>query len=102
MFKKLRGKSVLINHYKLIIVSSERSEHFQNNIFKPLKIDKIPATTQILLAQIMKFPDFSLTFLIFKISLTNLQNSRIFFGCPKEKEKKINISDFSLTSGHPV
>ena len=41
-------------------------------------MDKIPATTQIFLAQIMKFPDFSLTFLIFKISLTNLQNSLTF------------------------
>ena len=28
------------------------------NIFKHLKMGKIPATTQIFLAQIMKFPDF--------------------------------------------
>ena len=41
-------------------------------------MDKIPATTQIFLAQIMKFPDFSLTFLVFKNSLTNLQNSLTF------------------------
>ena len=44
-------------------------------------------------AKIMKFPDFSLTFLIFKISLTNLQNSLTL--------KKNQISDFPLTNGHP-
>ena len=60
----------IINHYKLLIVSSEREKY--------LKMDKIPATTQIFLAQIMKFPDFSLTFLVFKNSLTNLQNSLTF------------------------
>ena len=43
----------------------------------------------------MKFPDFSLTFLVFKISLTNLQNSLTF------QEGKSNFPDFSLTSGHP-
>ena len=69
---------ILINHYKLLNVSSERGEREKNQQFQTLKMDKIPATTQIFLAQIMKFPDFSLTFLVFKKSLTNLQNSLTF------------------------
>ena len=75
MFKKFGGKTFLINHYKLLIVSSEREE---NQHFQTLKMDKIPATAQIFLAQIMKFHDFSLTFLVFKNSLTNLQTSLTF------------------------
>ena len=57
---------------------SERSEQEKNQHFQTLKMDKIPATTQIFLTQIMKFPDFSLTFLVFKNSLTKLQNSLAF------------------------
>ena len=55
MFKKFWGKTFLTNHYKLLIVSSkwEKNQHFQT-----LKMDKISSTTQIFLAQIMKFPDF--------------------------------------------
>ena len=60
-------------------------------------MDKIPATTQIFLAQIMEFPDCSLTFLMFKTYLTNLQNSPTF----TDLEEKSNFPDFSLTSGHP-
>ena len=41
-------------------------------------MDRIPAMTKIFLAQIMEFPDFSLTFLVFKNCLTNLQNSLTF------------------------
>ena len=78
MFKKFWGKTFLINHYKLLTVSSERGEREKNQQFQTLKMDKIPATTQIFLAQIMKFPDFSPTFLIFKNSMTNLQNSLTF------------------------
>ena len=74
MFKKFWGKNFLINHYKLLIVSSERSEQEKINIFKHLKMDKIPQTTQIFSAKFMKFPDL---------------------------EEKPNFPDFSLTSGHP-
>ena len=47
MFKKFRGKNILINHYKRKIVSSERSKREKIMILKHLKMDKIPATTQI-------------------------------------------------------
>ena len=73
MFKKFYGKTFLINRYKLL------SERKKNNIFKHLKWTKyLAATTQIILDQIMKFPDFSPTFLVFKNSLTSLQNSLTF------------------------
>ena len=44
------------------------------NTFFTFQVVKIPATTHIL-GKNYKIPDFSLTFLAFKISLTNLQNS---------------------------
>ena len=73
-------------------------------------MDKIPATTQVFLAQIMKFPDFSRTSLIFKISLTNLQNSDFSLtlkknqisltfpwpvATPKNGRKQLQISPYS-------
>ena len=47
---------------------------------------------------ILKFPDFSLTFEDFLISLTILQNALTF----PDIEEKPNFPDFSLTSGHPA
>ena len=52
-----------LKSYKLLIILGKRSEREKNNIFKQLKMDKIPATTQIFLTQIIKFPDFSPDFL---------------------------------------
>ena len=46
MLKKFWGRTFLINHYKLLIVSSERSKREKNQHFQSLKMDKIPATTQ--------------------------------------------------------
>ena len=43
---------------------------------------------------ILKFPDFSVTFEDFLISLTILQNSLTL-------KKNPNFPDFSLTGGHP-
>ena len=52
----------------------------KSTLFFTFQIVKIPAThvQHIFWAKIMKFPDFSLTFLVFKISLTNFQNSLTF------------------------
>ena len=47
MFKKLWGKTFLINHYKRLIVLSRRSDREKNQHFQTLKMDKIPAPTQI-------------------------------------------------------
>ena len=47
------------------------------NTFSHFKSSKY-LLQHIFLAKIMKFSDFSLTFLVFKISLTNLQNSLTF------------------------
>ena len=93
MFKKFWGKTFLTNHYKLLIVSSEQSEPEKNLHFKTLKMDKIPATTQIFLAQIMKFPDFW----YLKICWPICKIPRLF---PDLEEKSI-FPEFSLTSGHP-
>ena len=37
MFKKFSGKKIQINHYKLLIVSSEQSEQEKNQHFQTLK-----------------------------------------------------------------
>ena len=66
------------------------------NTFFTFQVVKIPATTHIL-GQNYEFPDFSLTSLVFKISLTNLQNSLTF----PWSWRKSNFPDFSLTIGHP-
>ena len=54
----LKSSGANTNHYKLLIVWASKANEKKINIFKYLKMDKIPATTQIFLAQIMKFPDF--------------------------------------------
>ena len=77
---------------------SVRSEQENNQHFQTLNMDKIPATTQIFLAQIMKFPDFSLTFLVFKNPWPICKISWLF----PYLEEKSDVPDFSLTSGHPV
>ena len=59
------------------IASSARSEREKKSTFFTFQVVKIPPTTHIF-GKIMKFPDFSLTFLVFKISLSNLQNSLTF------------------------
>ena len=66
------------NVLQVFIVSSERSEREKKiNTFSHFKSSKY-LLQHIFWAKIMKFPDFSLTFLVFKISLTNLQNFRTF------------------------
>ena len=58
-------------------------------------MDKIPTTTQKVLAQIMKFPDFSMTFLVFKIIWPICKISWLF----PDLEEKSNFPDFSQTTG---
>ena len=61
-----------------LIVSSEWSpREKKSTLFSHFKKSKY-LLQHIFWAKIMKFPDFSLTFLVFKISLTNLQNSLTF------------------------
>ena len=75
---------------------SEQSERKkQQQDFQSLKMDKIPATSKRYSAKIKKFPNFSLTFLEFKISLNSSQNSLI----PDLKENKI-FPNFFPTSSH--
>ena len=69
---EFQGTQCLLNN-EFSIVLSKRGERKQINIFSHLKWTNKPAK-----AKIMKFPDFSLTFLVSKISLTILQNSLTF------------------------
>ena len=63
------------NVLKVFIASSERSEREKKStLFKKSKY----LLQHIFCAKIMKSPDFSLLFLVFKIFLTNLQNSLTF------------------------